>query len=148
MALSAIRHATNNENGDEFTPRETNSVQPVGALGVFLLALTETSNRMSPTAVPFGIGNDTAVLFVETMKVPSWPNFQFGGVIVVLAALTCRLHVVTAPTAVDGCSVYVYDAPATTFESLHVVFAPLITGAVAPVHTVAIAPVDDVRVTE
>ena len=143
-----MRHATNSENGDEFTPTETNSVQPAGALAVFLLALTATSNKMSPTAVPFGIGNEIALLLVETMKVPNCPNFQFGGVIDVLAELVDRLHVVTAPTAVDGCSVYVYDVPATTSASLHVVFAPLITGALAPVHTVATEPVDDVRVTE
>ena len=67
-------------------------------------------------------------------------NFQFGGVILVLAALAARLHVVTAPTDVAGCSEYVYDFPAVAVESVHV--------GVVTVHTVATVPVDDVRVTE
>ena len=143
-----MRHATKSENGDELTPSETNSVQPAGALGVFLLALTATSNRMSPTAVPSGIGNENELLLVETMNGPNWPNFQCGGVIVVLAALTVRLHVVTAPTVAVGCSVYVYDTPATTFESLQVVLAPLMTGSATAVHTGVLDPIDGVRITE
>jgi len=148
VALSAIRHATSNEKGDEFTLNDTNTVQPAGAGGAFLLLLAANKIKISPTTVVTGYDNANAVLFVDVATVPNWPNFQLGGVIVVLAALTGRLHVVTAPTAVDGCSAYVYEVPATTPASLHVVFAPLITGALAPVHTVATDPVDDVLDTE
>ncbi len=71
VALFAIRHATKSVSGDEVTLSDTKLVHPIGVTGPFLLALTATSRRMSPTAVPSGIDNETGELFID---VPNAPN--------------------------------------------------------------------------